>query len=1106
MKKRVPSATKPAKQTRVERILEPFGAKHAAGLIEFFDKIATSDFDLVIFMARKSLCIYRLMELCGVRKISMPVVSDALLDSDPDLFKGKRVLVVDDTLFVGTTLADAKERLETTQAAQIEFWVYCADGETWSEETFRPEYIHSIMSANEIIEFCAAECRAMINAGIPYLTDFSASKRIRLTPSQLDKAIKPINWNFFDVSSQYHEKSKVKYYSAIPDSLVNQEMKKILGSAIFELIDLAKIRAFAAWSGRAYEVTFVPVVTFCPTDRKSLGRAVNAISEAFGVDKACFASSSVMEKMRFMQYIIGALFMRFYWDYLESVTDLAPDAKFSFDWCSSIFSNSQSDQISQAIADIYSNDAPYPKIHNDAPKLVRSEPAEIRKETTDDIELFLEEYFSGDGGTDFGHTPLSDLTAIFLRFQAKFETAARNEVRDKVKNPKYRDRLKRGIAWRALSSYLLKKYGRKHNRWERNILSLVLDRLIDFGIAVPIISAKGDSVYRAYRHGEDVKFGVQEESLVFNLLAGFQSARELDGIEGTYIEKLIVILLRVGMNEEWLNLWYSNSGRDTLVRVGYHLQGAVPISPRREDELVPEGETSWLSQRLLKTGTLSATPNPKRPGKLFHLGDRPEAAHIRSDAPRTAKALGNTIGKACVEDGQERNETRPLATEDLIVLTSCSNALDTTGAVVAELKIFVEWYESQANRVLRGDFTNPKSRAFQIRVKGSKGAQAANSAIWKLEKYANNAVDTVKSKVLKLEQYDDDWIIREGYWEAVFHAFERPIEDSEDKKLARIRAVAYDIIQCLLFLVDSMDRMVDLARAPDRPKLDGFSEFLRSKDLPILVPTPNLREIADELSQPAQSATMVRKKLSGMGRTLDGYARSLCSLASEEASAAESVIAKANLRLSRVQYSYMVWYDILDVRVRKKATPDATSAYSEAVDEFRKNVNSMLSSAQERIRENKGDLFCDNGDIRSINDEKHIFLNVPGGAIVEGNRLLCDIVRVAETAGVSLRLLAVPTNLRGEYVYLNRGSVSIDGDFKSHIHTLIQDLTHHEVEKRLENGESVVWMLSDMIGKFRPIGSVRFTSDRGVTEREVDVNIKGFRVKNRVSYLRSSLR
>lgn len=1089
------------KKTRIERILEPFGARHASGLIEFFDKVAEADFDVVVFMARKSLCIYRMMQLCGVKRINVPVFSDARLEGDLEWFEGKRVLVVDDTLFVGTTLSNAKNILGGCRTRRLEFWVYCADGETWSDEYFHPDYIHTILTAQETLAFCSAECRAMINASVPYLLDFAASRRIVLTPTQLDRAIKPINWVFHDVSSQYHERSKVRYYSGFCDEFTKNSVRSITGGAIFDLIDIAKIRVFATWTGRAYEVTFVPVITFLPTDRSSLRRAVRYLCLGLRINYRVFTPSNVRAKMRFLQYVIGALFLRTYWESLDQVVGLRPDAKYCFEWSSSVFSERQAEAISRVIARIYSNNVQ--GVKKEPPVLVRREPSKIRKETNDDIDNFIIDYFSGEQDLDFVHTPLSDLTAIFLEFQSRFESAARLEVKNKVEYPRYRDRLNRGMAWSALCSYILGKYGRDNNGDGRNILSLVLDRLIDFGIAVPIIALSGESVYRAYRHGEDVRFGAQEESLVFNMLQGFQNARASEGIEATYIEKLVVILLRVGMNEEWLNLWYSNSGRDNLVRVGYHLQGAVPICPRRDDELVPEGQSSWLSRRLLKTGTLTRTAGPGHSTPLYHLGKAPDAAYVRNDAARTAKGLGNALGKACISGARRRTGVRPLGVEDMIILTSCSNPFDTTGAMAAELRIFCDWYENEGAQILRAGFSKPATSPMKVVLKGSRGAQAINSAAWKYRKFKGDAIKDIKAKIAALSSHDPDWDIREGYWEAVFNAFKRLPEESEGRRLDKIRDTLYALVVCFTFLLECLQKMRALADAGGDSGLSEFANFLRTRTLPAVVPRPDLRAVSRKLTRPYESDLQVRGVLSEVGGLLDAYGRSLCALAGEEAAAAESVILKASRRLSRIRYDYMIWYDILDVRARRQGSPDATEEYGRALDKFRDDVNSMLGDAQERIRTTRGDLFSDTGHIGSFNDEKHLFFNLPGGSIEEGNRVLCDIVRLAENSGVKLRLLAVPTNLRGDHVFLNRGSTSIDGDFKSHVHTIIESVKHHKAEGDLDKGECIVWMLRDSAKEFKPYGSLRFERGPPDCELKIRVDIRGFVTEDAVVYMRS---
>ena len=1062
--------------------------------------IAEHECDLVILMARKALCLYRMMQICGAKPLRVPVFSDAILESNGQFLRGKKVLVVDDTLFVGTTLSDTVDRLnELTVAAQT--WVYAADAETWKKKTFSPDYIHVQLSAQDAIEFCSAECRSLINAGIPYLTDFAASQRIRLTPAELDGIIKPVNWAFHDISSQYHDKSMVKYYSALPDQYVLQKVKKIVGQSIFDLIEIAKIRIFATWAGRTYDVTFVPLVTFAPCKSASLRRASVLLGSAFGIPRQAVCDQSAADQMRMLQFLVGAAFMKSMWEHIEVMADLSAPQKLSHDWCGTVFCPELAEYISSGILEFYNaTDGDY-SIRGRLPVLATDEPESVVQETQSDVDTFLDVYFSKCDEMEFGDSPLSDLTAIMLEFQAHFEDRARREVIEGDPNPKYRDRLRRGMAWRALSKRLLERYHpentrhREKMRHHRNVLSLFLDRLVDFGIAVPIITHIDGLIYRAYRHGEDVRFGAQEESLVYHLLEGFQVGRENEGFEATYFEKLIVILLRVGMDEEWLNLWYSNSGRDNLVRIGYHLQGAVSISPRNDNELVPEGETSWLTRRLCKTGTIKIKRG-KRNRTYYGLGKRPAAAHARIDAPRTAKQLGHALGKLCVSGSNTRSNIRPLGSEDLIVLTSCSNAIDVAGAIAAELHIFDNWFDKSGSRALNGDFSMPEKSIFKQNFAQQHGSQAFNSASWKIKKYQAKEIDDIKLKVYATEKIDPEFFIRKDIWNTIFSSFERHANDHELKKINAFLSAASDLIVCFKFLFRAVVCIVKIVREPDSLELrQKLTSLVHEKELPPLTSFTGVLEAIDRLDEQMPTESVLRK-LREVASAVDGYGKMICVIAREESVTAQSIVLKADVRLSRKEYRYLVWYDVLNSRVRGIKDPDEADRYSEATENFRDEISTMLEDFKENIQNSGGNVFVQSGDISSRNDEKHIFLSGKGSQAEVANVLVNNIKRVVDRTGVRLRMLAIPTNLRGNYVFLNRGQTDIGGDFLSHAHTLIQSVKDHKLEKKLHEGESVIWILKEHKRFFHGIGSVSLKFQQSISPVKVKVVIRKMRSDN----------
>src|SRR4051812_27256691 len=112
-----------------ERVLGLFENDVASALVEFGKSLSELDVDIVVFLARKSLCLYDVLLKLGVPPIQHCVVSDRVLDMCLDPFRGKRVALIDDTLIVGTSLAKIKRRLEQEADALVTTHVFCLDND-----------------------------------------------------------------------------------------------------------------------------------------------------------------------------------------------------------------------------------------------------------------------------------------------------------------------------------------------------------------------------------------------------------------------------------------------------------------------------------------------------------------------------------------------------------------------------------------------------------------------------------------------------------------------------------------------------------------------------------------------------------------------------------------------------------------------------------------------------------------------------------------------------------------------------------------------------------------------------------------------------------------
>jgi hypothetical protein len=140
-------------------ILAQFEPEVAVGLIEFGKSFSLIDADILVFMARKSLCLYDALLRVGIPPIERCLVSDRTLDMRLEPFTSKRVALIDDSLIVGTTLAKAKRALKEKCGAEVSVHVFCVDKDWWCEELVRPDTVGMVMDDRAVMTFCTGEVR-----------------------------------------------------------------------------------------------------------------------------------------------------------------------------------------------------------------------------------------------------------------------------------------------------------------------------------------------------------------------------------------------------------------------------------------------------------------------------------------------------------------------------------------------------------------------------------------------------------------------------------------------------------------------------------------------------------------------------------------------------------------------------------------------------------------------------------------------------------------------------------------------------------------------------------------------------------------------------------
>ncbi|MBD0369632.1 MAG: phosphoribosyltransferase [Pyrinomonadaceae bacterium] len=252
-----------------EAILSQFEPDIVVPLIEFGESISHIKADAIMFMARKSLCLYDVLLSLGVPPTEKCVISDRVLDMRLDPLFGKRVALIDDTLILGTTLAKAKRTLEKANA-KIKIHVFCVDQKWWCKDLLQPDHISLQLDDSRVMTFCAGEVRALSLVPRPYLVDFPLSLPIRIRIAEFSGLLSSVDWISARVSTELQGRNGICAFTFFPTDSVIQELISGLGADIVSCIEIIKVRAFSRRHEDIYWTQLVPTLTLKPIKESDL--------------------------------------------------------------------------------------------------------------------------------------------------------------------------------------------------------------------------------------------------------------------------------------------------------------------------------------------------------------------------------------------------------------------------------------------------------------------------------------------------------------------------------------------------------------------------------------------------------------------------------------------------------------------------------------------------------------------------------------------------------------------------------------------------------------------------------------------------------------------
>jgi hypothetical protein len=1030
-----------------DAILAQFDPQHATALIEFGKQLAMVEADIMVFMARKALCLYDLLLRLGAPPREGVVVSDRVLDMSLAPFRGRRVALVDDTLIVGTTLAKTKYLLEREAKAEVTTHTLCTDLDWWCRDLVDPDTNLLELDDRAVMTLCGAEVRAMSLLPRPYLVDFPSSTPVRIKVAESQQFLSAVEWSAHNISTELQRRHGVFVWTFLPTECVAEQLAQALGDSLASCVDIVKVRAFARRHQGSYWTTFVPIVTLKPLRSDAAARLLDAVlaqvATVSGKDLARLtaAAETPQGQCRLAQYAlsvaVGSGFLRS----VEESVNSRIERAFDVEDAGRHFGPWLHDEL--AVVCRVAGDAligPQRQTWGaNVPVSPCDLPPEVEVWNRVEEEQVDTERTKGRQHSNLPRNIVSAVTEVFLDMFRTREIPAREEAKALgrailVASPKEapnRDRLEIGLPWSMLSRRLLTKLGVSDSPQAQTALSLALDVGNDLGTLVPITCLRDGIVFRAYRHGEDVRFSDGELSLSYELVRGALKGQGRPSLPRLTLEKLLVLMVKIGPAMRFLEPVYGTSGCDGVVRVGFYLKGAVPILSRGPKDRADKD--IWLSKYLLERSVLRLDESGK-----YALGTNVDGHFVRSDAPFEAYQLGVLVGLLLGGEGKESR--KPLTPDGLTLLATCWHPRHTTAALQVELSIFCEWYGRVRRKLLRADWSDWASleAACSTMTSAGGGHEAVHASRFKYVGYARQEPRRI---VEACERFLDETSFSpldggrwRNYWQALDNTQAKGERERFDPWSSKLASMCWEMAACLA--------IVEIAIRARQCQVKGLAVDRRVK-----VAIAKFIDYNKAMAGVGLQETTLVKRLKDRYRTLvaGGYpsdfdCKGALMFAIERVDTAiprmeaaveavDPLIEDFGRLVGRHDYKYMVYYDIIDSTATVRgATGGDVQAYRARVRRFKGLANGVVRRLSRVAGGNEGEVYAWGGDSQSSNDCKHLFVSGKFASryvngLLEG---LCQAAIASED--VRLRLYALPCDFAGTSAYRREGETEVCGE------------------------------------------------------------------------------
>ena len=653
------------------------------------------------------------------------------------------MVLVDDALISGTTIYRTVQRLTEGGATVSEVLVLCVNQESWSPDLARPTPPYLELDNRATTSLCASIVDAISLFPMPYAVDFPVLRDLRVPGAEESVLGALTGWMATEVSSPLQRDNGVFSITYAPVNSRLAELGHEYGFP-FSTEDLVKVRLYGRASHEDPSVLWcqvMPVVVLRPLSVRHVDVIWEALLASASIADQEWISTFTAHKakMRLVEYLLAARIGRSWVEQLATCSDLSASLNYDTRTESNLFPPHVCDAIRQI--------AITAKANFGSPRLMSAELAglDIRPAT-----------LLNPPGVNVWATQ-ARLTAPFLAMYREKELKARSlaknlgpRVFENAEFGETMDRLQSGVSIKDLSALI-----DPASLEAAHAVSIFLDQAVDRGIAVPLTVVADDIVMRAYRHGEDVVFGEAEQRLIGLVLKALSEGSGRAELPHLWVEKLIVLALRIGLDKKLFNPWLGQLGAPGTIGVRYSLHGAVAAA--NSPELFDAQTDNTVTKFLEDIGIL------KRVGRgLYSIGTFPDGG-VHPQAEPQLRQIGTLFGHLLKKnDGTKRT----LPDGDLTLLASCMTHAEAAAAMAAEMRIFAEWWRREAPRY-RAVLRQPEMASELARVlRSSASFIAVNSGQWKYSNFVARAPWKIVERVresLPDSLYAATW---ESFWTA----------------------------------------------------------------------------------------------------------------------------------------------------------------------------------------------------------------------------------------------------------------------------------------------------------------------------------------------------